>query len=323
MPVLYPTELQIDGPWLIDEPALRSLDGLFDIYEKRFKEISEARVNETIEKEIDAWKKEKAKTEEAIKEHRKYLLSTERWRLKSERRLVVFLKGGRTVPTTSFQEAIKHPLSQEDVPTGFKYTLRAGSDLEANVEVPRISVDSPLAISTGPQAEPAAQEFFASLQNWTQDQKPAPWKQRWMRSGDLVRMLTMMWVVMFGVFWLVTSLDSPKAATRADAHKLVEQGIKPGEEREALRQILILTSEYSTYPVIYYRPGLQYWSALLIGAALLIALNIYPQVEIGLWGGKRRIKRWHAWTTALWISIPGSIATWVVVPKLLKLGGLG
>jgi hypothetical protein len=322
MAISYPTALTIRGPWLLDQAALEVLDEIFSDQRPALHEHAKA--------ELESFARRRAQEDARPDTKPEELESGVRWFVEHYRgsydvswsNAVLFLRGGRTVKAPTLGEAIKHPVGTDETAVSMTYSLKVGK-VEAEIALPgRYGFQPALQINVSPQDDSSAQELFGALRNWALEYGPPPWQQKWLKFQPGFGTAAFFWLFIFLIFWMGASTELYKGDFRHQAHTLLDKGLKPTDQVEALRLILALSSDYDPARKLFYRPGPQFYGWLILGFVVLTSMSFCPDTVIGIWAGKRTLERWKRWIIILWITIPGYLLTAILLPKLLRLVGI-
>jgi hypothetical protein len=316
MPKLkYVTAVEIPGPWLLDEVALFALD---DVVDEQYSELCKA-IDERLDAQIKAlMETEPTYSNESEDEKRERIRRYESVGHHRAKSLTVYLKDGRSLDANSFRDAVRHPGGAEFTPVGFSYRLRV-DDIRATIKLSS-SYRTTLDINVDPEGDQEAEELYGKLSNWSASFQPPIWQQKWLDSQLLITMFVVFIPVCFFFVWGALSGDVSKSQLRHQAHELIQNGVNASNQPQATQLVLALLSEYSppnSKP--FYKPGSTFWLSFILSWGVAFALTFCPKVVLGIAGGKRIIGRWRFWVNWLWVTLPGAVASLILIPKLLDL----
>ena len=107
---------------------------------------------------------------------------------------------------------------------------------------------------------------------------------------------------------------------KEEAHKLLAGGVTPVNQTRAIELSLAIASDYGG--AVAKGPGLRYWTTTALVVLIFLWMYFCPKVEIGIWRGKARLKRWRIWGGTVFISIPTLLLSTLGMPWILKSLGL-
>jgi len=316
----FPTDRTIPLPILIDAEQLRRLDQIVDQSIPKLREERDRRLDSELEADIaDDLKRGFLKKEQITAEYREKL--KKQWMLRrswgtEQRSVTISLSRGREVEVETFAQAESHSQSQHEVPLGFSCHAAVGpATLQVGLNSPWSRA---LVIQVKPSDGQAVQDVFGSIINWANDVRAPQWQHLWRELQGLFSFFLMM-VVILGSIVVPLSVwgEGAKSVNKAEARKLLQQGVNPSNQLRALELLLAIESEYS--PPGLQRPslGVRYWSYVLLLTAFLVVASITPKYAIGLWKGKENLRLWKVWIGTVTVTIPGLLITFVALPWLL------
>jgi hypothetical protein len=134
--IAYPTEIDIDGPWLIDGKGLQELDSVLDKCVEKMQVENERMLNEYIETKILEQMQEEHLTEADIAELRADYRKSPSWfGFDGDKRSVtIYLSGGRTTEGARFSDLLAIATLQNELPRGFAARAKVGQ-IEATVRL--------------------------------------------------------------------------------------------------------------------------------------------------------------------------------------------
>jgi hypothetical protein len=318
--IAFPTELDINGPWLIDGKHLAELDAVLDRCVEKMRLENTRLKNEDFEARILERGRERNLTEAQIATSRAEFQKTPQypWDL-DKRSITVYLSGGRTVEATKFSEIVAVPNFQNEVPRGFTAVAKVGV---TETKVQLTSRWKTLEIRTSPPDNEVALETFGLLQNWQSDFGPKRWQQIWLRYSWVFPMLAFLWF--FSGTALLTGLAAaaPQSQIKEEARQLLRQGINPSNQLRAEQLLLEIESDYVPDQVAPGRITARMWATFAIGVVFFVALSFCPKLSIGIWAGRAELQRNLWWVKFIWFTIPILLLTRVAFPWLPFLLGL-
>jgi hypothetical protein len=285
--IAFPTELQIDGPWLIDGERLTELDSVLDKCVEKMRAETKRMLEEHIEARILERSQENHLPKDEIDKLRtEYKESPPQYPYDSDKRLLtVYLSGGRTVEATRFSELVAVANFQNEVPRGFSAIAKVGVT-EAKVQLTSTYYTTRLDIRTSPSENEVALENFGLLQNWQVDFGPKRWQQIWLKASWLFPALAFLWLA-FGMMLLADlSSGAPQKQIKEEARQLLQQGINSSNQIRAEQLLLEIESDYVPEQIDSVPITSRMWTTLALGLGCLIALCFCPKLSIGIWAGR-------------------------------------
>jgi hypothetical protein len=317
-----PTAIDVAGPWLVETRHLLALDDIYDSYLPRLEANQEMAIQEEIQQRMkdyppanasdDYAKRSRERIEKRVRESQKYG--------GRERRITVYLPGGKTLQTERFSEVITHAGTTNEVALGFRSSLTVAPVTIVLGLGFRPYAEDELSLNVEPNTDPNSQEVYGALLNWVSDVQSPFWLQKWRRYrlralGFFTAVLATMLFV--GVGW---NQQSATNYYKEEAHRLLGGGITAANQPRAVELLLAIASDYSG-PATK-GPGLRYWTTFFLLLLISICLYFCPMVVIGVWRGKARVKRWHIWIRTVSISIPALLLSTLGMPWILRWLGL-
>jgi hypothetical protein len=319
----YPNKLSISGPWFFEAKNLTELDELITSCIKDM----QLRRDESVTLQVA---QEKEKLGESVQQLypnqgdlEEKIATSYPWNIKT-RSVVVYLPGGRTAAGESFKDLMTLPHLHKEVPRGF-----AAKAVVANTRI-ELKLQSwgsrDLDIEVFSSDDRFEQELLGKFQNWVSDIQPKRLLQLWLDNSFIFTVLIFFCcLVLPTVIGIISAPEEGANPVRQQAWEMAKSGVNTLNEAKAIQIILSLESGYEPTPVHRERhyPGVRFWSWVLIVYLVLFAMRKPPQGAIGLWGGKRVLKKQRLWLRTISISVPSLIGTSLILPMVLNLLGLG
>jgi hypothetical protein len=219
-----PTATDIPGPWLVEGNHLLALDDIYESYLSRLREDQEALIQEEIDRRMKEYVPQNASADSVTRARESFtkLVRNSRSIAGQERRITVYLRGGRTLQTEDFSEVINHAATSNEVPLGFRSSL--------TVEPVRIVVqlvDGDLSIKITPNVNPISQEVYGALLNWVSDIQPPLWLQKWLKYRLLILMFVPFFIAVALGAGATRSQQSANSYFKEEAHKILRDGVTP------------------------------------------------------------------------------------------------
>jgi hypothetical protein len=314
-----PTTRTSKPPLLIDAEQLQSLDKVIDrylprLYEHRDRDIAEKLLRKTRDYLRDGKIRKEAQPDFEARLRRDLIHDAS---YRDTRNVSIYLTKGKEIQDQTFSEAMNQPVDENEIAVGFSLRIRVG-EIAATVKLAERWIKE-MEVEVEPKDHEVAQALFGALANWSSAVEAPRWQQKWASYKWLSFALFFAWLFMAAIsFPLSVWSESGKNASRVEARKLLEAGgVNANNEQRAIALILAIESDYS--PPGVRRPilGVKYWTYVSLSALLLLALSICPEVCIGLWRGKRRLRAWRLWMSTITIGVPALVGTYVLIPWIL------
>jgi hypothetical protein len=329
--ISYPTDLRIQGPWLLEPSDLLRLDSVVDSHVERLRAERKTVVSDALE-EFWEWRlkagiysEEKlAKVRQGGEEYESDFRAAVGYKDQpDERNLVIYLSGGREVEVKSFAEAINLSSASNDTPLGFRYRIHIGR-VEAAITLAKGYGSPDLKIDVSPNSRESAKDFFGALQNWATDIQPSRWQQRWLKHHELFAAAVFVWICSYLMVALLVFSSSPPNPYKQEARRLIENGgVKADNQPRAIELLLAIESDATTSGAApTAKPGLRFWLYFILGIIVLTALAFCPAVAIGFWAGRTKLKRAQSWNKTITATVPSVVIFSIALPWLLRLFGL-
>ncbi len=317
-----PTSRDIAAPLLIEKEQLERLDEIIDKHLPALREYKDSLVQEMTEKDALRFaSRRNLSPEQSQKKKEEYKrLVLARFR-NDARSATIYITRGRDISAERFSEVLGHPGNDEETPLGLSYFLRIG-EVTARVRLSSSSFTREISIEVEPNNVEVALQLFGSLSNWSSDIEAPRWQQKWCEYSWIPRFLLAMFLLIGVIFVpLSNRAEAGRNANKAEAQKLLSQGINQNNQQRALELLLAISSDYNPNPPIL-PLGLRYWGCVVFGALILVGASVCPKVSIGVWRGKKSLTRARSWLNAVTYGIPGLAFTSVVWPWILHLLGI-
>ena len=290
--VIYSTNLEIEGPWILDRTALLELDGIL----KKIHGQLETQIAQKIENELDDYLKLRSTDDdyEGYKQNRKEYLE-------SFNKLEAYVRFGvsknKTIVDKSIENILANPEFSDESPISFeaKFELHGDVFKQLQIELNNGYSNRPsLTITLLPSTDQLIREAYSELKAWAQKYEPSLLLKVWAKARFLSWLI---WVELV-VFTLILYSNFFSADTQFEdrARVLLEGGLSEDEATKALE--LILRDKYNIYydglsPLNF---SLGWWElVLLVGFVVCLLVSVKPPLIIGVGQEEKRLKRWKGW----------------------------
>ncbi len=311
-----------DGPWILSEAALRSLDEVLDdiaaSYTERREKDLESSEEERFRREL---RYHREATEHEVVELRAVAHAAALEHAEPiSRRWVFFLPNGVSAEFDSLAAAASAAELTNQVPIGFDAKL-AYARSSVSVELSRDH--DVLWTRTWPEDDNLAQSAASRVQSWAEANRPSWWLRLWHQTRLFI-WVPVSFVIMLATFVMAAVTSSRPAESRAleaQAEALVARGISPQNLPQAVD--LLLRKDFDLPGPQHHPPSLPGWYYVLVGGLVVlgIVLSFCPRKVVGLGNGRRRYASSMKWVTTVGYTVPSIIGGSVILPWILSLLG--
>jgi len=281
--LIYPGSRQIEGPWLLDRSNLTSLES---IVEEIAAEIKASEDVENTTQYIVLFKEGEKIVEDSISAADANINT----RNKTPINLTVKILNERgTLPFLELVFYLKTRMLQS-----FSYDIRYLEDEETKCRI------------------------INKLENWIEENEPSRFLKLWNRASCYAPFIGYCALMVLLTLFIVQS-DSSSAyqnALQPQIYSILEEGVNENNYKQAIE--LLLIKEYSYAPALYKAniPISSYLFFILV--ALVVAAIVYsPRGSVAIGAGKKMVKFWRRYITAITITIP----TLIILPLLINFLG--
>lgn len=309
---VYSTQINLDGPWLIDRPALQQLAEIINVISDKFSSASEECINVELPKMLERYRPEsRASVQEESREilARKYNLT---------RKITLSLSNSRYIETEKIEELFSKPELLDELPTGFEAEIKAAHrSVTIKFDKGFFSDKVRLNIRTSPETDELARVAFVELQQWAVTNQAPLWQRIWVNYFGFGMTLWFL-ALFFSIFVMASTADIIQQDLRPVAIQILKDGISNEEIPKAIE--LLLRIEFKE-PIAKHEQVTQTWFIFLLfgGLAAIIVLWFRPSLEIGVGRSVARIKRWRGWIQFVSVTLPGFFFLSIIWPYLSSL----
>jgi hypothetical protein len=307
--IIHPTSSWLNAPWYISKDQLLQLDEIVNgelprLEEKRNALIS-ASVDEAIDRSITVYKHSK----EDAEKRRAEMTADRKNDNKFQVACAILLKYGdqnKQATGESFQEIVHNPAITNEVPTGFAFRLNQhATNFEAVISVNK---DGWMKVEASPNGDADAQRMYMKLLDWAKSVRPSIWYRLILPILSLIACFGLLFFVLITLAQIVPSTENTTSHQQYihDAHKLLDSGITPQNEPQAIQLLLALETNYQGTVNIPYAGHLFIvtpWTIALLFVALFL---LRPPIIIGVGAAESKLMIWKyvlnaSWSIPLWI----------------------
>lgn len=171
--LIYPTSKAYEAPWLIDYKKLEELDEIVDRLYNILIKYREERIQAGAKLELESeqnlkyFKSTREEIESKLRNNFKYS--------HNERSLRISLKNDKVLCVSSFKQAVKEQLIQEETPKGFSYIIEVG-EVKFEIEMGKYNKDK-LFYSVDSNSADISKDIIFNIERWIKDIKPPLWQR--------------------------------------------------------------------------------------------------------------------------------------------------
>jgi hypothetical protein len=314
--VVYSTNLELEGPWMLDRAALCELD---EILKKIHDQLAE-RVEQKVESDLDEYLRLRNPEDndyEGSKQNKKEYLENIH---KLEAYVGFGVSKNKKIVDKTIENILITPEFSDESPVSFeaKYELHTDGFKQIQVELNSgYSIRPRLSITLFPSTDHLIREAYAELKTWAQKHEPSLLLKMWAKARFVA------WFIwgQLVVFTLIAyaSVLSAELQYENKAKVLLENGLSDEEALEALE--LVLRDQYNIPYVeptqIDFSPG--WWElALLVGLVICLIVTVRPPLILGVGKDEKKLRHWKGWIKFVSVGLPLFLLTSVIVPLVLK-----
>ena len=310
----YSTNDTLEGPWLLDANALKTLDAILS----KHWDLLESRRNQLLDLTVD---------DEYKKYEKQFInLSSDDVREKLEvfRRvhpiysvnyfqIYIHYKKSRYF-CESFESAFRERSLLDSSPTGFAIEFDS-ADIKCKVD---LDEGNGLSINVTPEEYLESQNLFLDVYQWATGQRAPYWQRLWRRIADRGFIPYLAAIILLGVVFLImnfTQNNSDILQAQETAQDLIDKGIDNSNVSEVLRLLLqmqVLGQTTIKFP--------SWFRVILITCAILgLVIPVRPRVVLGIGKGQSYLRLWKLWLTIVGITLPSFAFYNFVLPYIIDL----
>jgi hypothetical protein len=309
----HPTTLTMHGPWFITKDQLIELDKIMEGELPRLEEKRKAMLSEAVDNQVERLKKLYDYPPEKLDERREKLLLQKENYYKVTKACTILLKYGslnKEATGDSFQDICHNPAITNELPIGLVLTLKQHlSKFQVAIS---INKDGWLKVETSPSENPDAQRIYMELLGWVKKVRLSLWFRLILPILSILACVALLFSIVISVQQFLGRADAANTASQyayvQEAHKLLDKGITPGDQPDALRLLLAIDTKYqgsaalASGPIWYliYSP----WNLVFL---FLASYTLRPSIILGVGRAERKLMIWQAifkwyWSLPLWIA---------------------
>lgn len=315
--VVYPSELEIQGPLLISAGALAELDKVLSEELPKLAEAQSQFIAEKVNAKLNSMPTFMLRNEAMVQERKKQYTKDITEALTTQTTLVTLhFSDDSELKAQSFSEAANHERLSERTAVGFEVHARSGK-VQAHMECFKRRYGTRLILEVSPSYE-TGRELFIALRRWVKNIE-APWWQRlWYQVGATGLLFGLATIgIALGALG-TTNIIPSSSYYRHQADDLAKTGIKTQEDERKAVQLLLAIEARSAPPSQHplFTKRLDFALAALVLICLVAAFP--PRLVVGLGHGEASLKYWRWWIKFVSVSVPGFVFAAFVLPYLVE-----
>ncbi len=314
--VIYPTDIEFSGPWLIDQERLEELDKIIDDEWPKLLLYKEKLIRERASK-IAADKNDVANLDKYIED----LSRPNPWDFQG-RTIIIYFKSGNKMEVSSFREALTEQTIKAEIARGFALTLKC-VDFELTFTLAKSLYGDTLNLSYRNEFPGVTKELIYKINKWITSVKLPKWVSIWREEVCPFHWFVALMACIIMLSITVNHIPEKSAAynssLKIEAEKILKEGINKNNERRALEILLskstnYIPKDYDTYDPRYIKIIKIEAFVILLVIILCIALSFPPKSCVGIAQGEAIVRRWKRWLKIVSVTVPGLLVTGLIMP---------
>jgi hypothetical protein len=246
--LIHGTSTELEGLWFLDKESLLALDSVLDgewerLLGSKSKHIQdELRIDRARAKHMGRYEGKSPEEKKAITRELRQRIESSYPFNRDKRKLLVHFKKEKKVEAARFSEVVDELSLQDDVPVSFEISMTCGR-VETEVKMGGLFQKNSVRITCTPEGEDSL-AFRERLKEWFRSKAGPRWQSVWVKHWWIA------WLVLFLSLWIVPLLAtatsfSPKEQLKAEARRLLRDGVNQANEPRAVELTLAILSDYS------------------------------------------------------------------------------
>lgn len=171
--LVYTTQKDFEGPWLLDRNALLSLGTSLKDISERLDRKAERGLQDELSVALSGYSEE---SQEALREEIRGRINE---RLKLRRNVKILLSDSRSIHDETIEQLLLNPELEDEAPVGIEIEISA-SYCSANLKLGAGTYGGThLDIRTAPETDETAREAFVILEQWAITNQSPYWLRLW------------------------------------------------------------------------------------------------------------------------------------------------
>lgn len=299
---IYSTQAELDGPWLVDRPALKELGEIVETIAQKFESANQDFIEAKVDKVFGTHQggDDRDKKDSYLRELQQ--------KFPVKKAVSLALSRSKFVKEESIDRLLSSPDLLDEAPIGLRIRIES-AERQANV----VFREAELNIDTSPQTDELAREAFVTLQQWASANQAPLWQRIWKKRYMLFVIGWMFVSLILGSIFANTDVMT-KNSIKPAADQLLQNGITDKDVPKAVE--ILLRLELKEPIAESKKEEIPLWVKVFVlgGLVSLALLSVRPPQLIGIGRNVQRIDRWRKWIHFLSITIPGFILVSVAWP---------
>lgn len=303
--LIYPTNTEMSGIWLLDKAAIKELDEILDTSNKRFDELRTKQIKNQIRREKNRfknehdiqdnfWKSKYDKIDEGVKDN---------WRYKKEPlKVKVFFKSGKSIEADSFSDLIAHPGIEAELPEHASLVVKCG---ESKIEMTFWHIFNRVEISVSCPDGDDAQYVFGLIYKWVTDYRAPRWHNVW----GAWYWFPIPFLFAFAVGFFIKSFEVRETYNEIEkkAASILASDMTDAKRDEAIKIILAYVTKQATPDKESPPYNYKYMIITTVILLFIFLLFLHPRSMLEIGKGRQSITRQRKW-----LGVIGSAPKWMI-----------
>lgn len=303
--VFTPTDIKIEGPWLLDINKLEELSQIINLIEKKLQEDLDIQVDYEAALEYNNLKEQKNDLNyyrEKIKKLYPYK--------HEQNRVILETKEGKRIEDNSLLSLLKDSKVNDYTPNKLEVFIEKGN-CRFSLSL-TTTFDGELETRTRVSEESIRSDINYELNKWFEGYRPKRIDNMWFKLSTIY----IAPVVLGFVIGVTETLNNDpregyKKVLRSEVESLLKDGLNESEIKRSLEIILQVETGYVPTNTNY--PSYSFFMyACVIGFVLSIILFLSPKTVIGVGKSRNKVKLYRIIKRILYVIIPTTIGTIVL-----------
>ncbi len=312
---VYSTQVNLEGPWLVDRDALLHLGRDIETISGKFANANKEFIDNSLTQMLEGH------SPEAREKYREQYLNDLNQRYAMKRRVTVSCSASKYIEDESIERLLSLPEMLHESPTELEIEIKT-VHRSARIHLENRGIGgSKLSIRTSPETDELSRESFVELHQWATNNQAPLWQRFWSNNYG-----TMLMVWAFSL-WIIASVALPSKSEhverelREESIQVLKDGISNNEIPNAIE--LLLRNELKIPKIESPQQTPSWFNAYFyVGLASSVVLYFRPSLVIGMGRNELRIKRWRWWVKFIGITLPGFIFASIIWPYVSAIFGL-
>lgn len=315
--IKYPSEIAVDGPWLLNSESLEELHDLIESAWGLMLDDFETFKENLIQQKLQEGKKENNENEREI--ITKDLFRYDLYRLKREsKNFTGQIHGDKKIHSKSLKELIYDQQIQDQKIIGLEIELVKRED-KLTIEIDK-RYGGNLRIKYSGSSDELQSSIFSLFNKWIKRHAPKPYLRIWST------MLPFQWFVFLALLlFQILMFPSKSDFYKAELKKRAIEQINKGDSLDSKKSIQTLLELQIEHTPDSYQPQeaisnqAYRFKFSIIGLVVCVLLSISPSTIIGIGGNTTKYKLMSWWIKILTVTVPGLILIPIIESKIIDI----